>query len=237
MLDIDCAVTADLLSVGSIDALSALEPCGNGCPKPVLMLEKLVVDRLALVGNSRHMRLRLKQGHHMLGAICFCATTDTFPIQPGDIVDVAFQPQVNEFRGVRSVQLNVQDIRPHCPAPCDAEDGAYRRLKKGCANREDCSKLLPDRTLLAAVWKYLVSTGSNTIKEGPVCLCRKIVRRSGMAMDLGQMLTCLDIFADVALLQLERRHKDLIITLSAPGQKADLSSSATMQSLLLGKES
>ena len=51
------------------------------------------------------------------------------------------------------------------------------------------------------------------------------------------MLTCLDIFADVALLQLERRHKDLIITLSAPGQKADLSSSATMQSLLLGKES
>ena len=237
VLDIDCAVTADLLSVGSIDALSALEPCGNGCPKPVLMLEKLVVDRLALVGNSRHMRLRLKQGHHMLGAICFCATTDTFPIQPGDIVDVAFQPQVNEFRGVRSVQLNVQDIRPHCPAPCDAEDGAYRRLKKGCANREDCSKLLPDRTLLAAVWKYLVSTGSNTIKEGPVCLCRKIVRRSGMAMDLGQMLTCLDIFADVALLTLEHRHKDLIITLSAPGQKADLSSSATMQSLLLGKES
>ena len=237
VLDIDCAVTADLLSVGSIDALSVLEPCGNGCPKPVLMLEKLVVDRLALVGNSRHMRLRLKQGHHMLGAICFCATTDTFPIQPGDIVDVAFQPQVNEFRGVRSVQLNVQDIRPHCPAPCQPEDGHYRRLKKGIANRQDCCALLPDRALLAAVWKYLVSTGSNTIKEGPVCLCRKIVRRSGMAMDLGQMLTCLDIFADVELLQLERRHKDLIITLSAPGQKADLGSSATMQNLLLGKES
>ena len=237
VLDIDCAVTADLLSVGSIDALSALEPCGNGCPKPVLMLEKLVVDRLALVGNSRHMRLRLKQGHHLLGAICFCATTDTFPIQPGDIVDVAFQPQVNEFRGVRSVQLNVQDIRPHCSVPCEAEDGHYRRLKKGTASAADCRALLPDRAMLAAVWKFLVSTDSNTIKESPVCLCRKIVRRSGMAMDLGQMLTCLDIFADVELLTLERRHKDLIITLSAPGQKADLSSSGTMQSLLLGKES
>ena len=237
VLDIDCAVTADLLSVGSIDALSVLEPCGNGCPKPVLMLEKLVVDRLALVGNSRHMRLRFKQGHHMLGAICFCATTETFPIQPGNIVDVAFQPQVNEFRGVRSVQLNVQDIRPHCPAPCQPEDSAYRRFKKGKATPADCTQLLPERTLLAAVWKYLVSTGSDTIKEGPVCLCRKIVRRSGMSMDLGQMLTCLDIFADVALLRVERRHKDLIITLSAPGQKADLSSSATMQKLLLGKES
>ena len=39
VLDIDCAVTADLLSVGSIDALSALEPCGNGCPKPGRRLE------------------------------------------------------------------------------------------------------------------------------------------------------------------------------------------------------
>jgi single-stranded-DNA-specific exonuclease len=117
VLDIDCAVTPELLSVNSIDALSVLEPCGNGCPKPVLMMEKLVVDRLSLVGNNRHLRLRLRQGHHMLGAICFCATTDTFPIQVGDVVDVAFQPQVNEFRGVRSAQLNIQDIRPHCEAP------------------------------------------------------------------------------------------------------------------------
>ena len=237
VLDIDCAVTADILSVGSIDALCALEPCGNGCPKPVLMMEKLVVDRLSLVGNSRHMRLRLKQGHHMLGAICFCATTDTFPIQPGDIVDVAFQPQVNEFRGVRSVQLNVQDIRPHCGVPCDPEEGPYRRLKNGTANREDMARLVPDRSLLAAVWKYLACTGSDTIKESPVCLCRKIVRWSGIPMDLGQMLTCLDIFADVALMKLERRHKDLIITLAAPGQKADLNSSRTMQKLLQGKES
>ncbi len=236
VLDIDCAVTAELLTVGNIDALSVLEPCGNGCPKPVLMLEKLVVDRLSLVGNSRHMRLRLRQGHHMLGAICFCATTDTFPIAPGDVVDVAFQPQVNEFRGVRSVQLNVQDIRPHCDASCSYECGAYRRMIAGTAAVQELAALLPERALLAAVWKYLASTGSNVLRETPMCLCRKIVRRSGIPMDLGQMLTCLDIFADVALLTLERQHKDFIITLAAPGQKADLNSSHTMQ-LLQGKES
>ena len=237
VLDIDCAVTPELLTVGSIDALSVLEPCGNGCPKPLLMMEKLVVDRLSLVGNSRHMRLRLRQGHHMLGAICFCATTETFPIQPGDLVDVAFLPQVNEFRGVRSVQLNIQDIRPHCEAACGCDSSRYRRLRSGNATTEDCNALLPERALLAAVWKFLASTGSNTIRETPMCLCRKIVRRSGMAMDLSQMLTCLDIFADVGLLEIERQHKNLMITLAAPDRKADLMSSRTMQDLLQGKES
>ena len=199
--------------------------------------EKLEVDRISLVGNNRHMRLRLRHGHHMLGAICFCATTDTFPLQTGDLVDVAFLPQVNEFRGVRSVQLNVQDIRPHCEAPCECDSGSYRRLRSGTATAQDRKNLLPERAMLAAVWKFLVSTGSNTIQESPMCLCRKIVRRSAMAMSLSQMLTCLDIFADVELLSLERQHKNLIITLAAPDQKADLMSSRTMQDLLQGKES
>ena len=236
VLDIDCAVTPELLSVNSIDALSVLEPCGNGCPKPVLMMEKLVVDRLSPVGNNRHLRLRLRQGHHMLGAICFCATTDTFPIQVGDVVDVAFQPQVNEFRGVRSAQLNIQDIRPHCEVPCGCDATAYRRLRGGHATKEDLAALLPERKILAAVWKYLISTGSNTIKESPMCLCRKIVRRAQLPLDLGQLLTCLDIFSEVELLTLERQHKYLIITLAAPDQKADLNASPTMR-LLQGKES
>ena len=236
VLDVDCAVTPDILTVASIDGLSVLEPCGNGCPKPTLMMEKLVVDRLSLVGNNRHLRLRLRQGHHAIGAICFCATTETFPIQVGDVVDVAFQPQVNEFRGVRSVQLNVLDIRPHCEVSCECDDASYRHLKSNSASPAELAALLPERNLLAAVWKYLASTGSNVIREAPMCLCRKIVRKAGIPMGLSQMLVCLDIFADVDLLRVERQHKNLIITLAAPGYKADLNTSPTMQ-MLQGKES
>ena len=68
-------------------------------------------------------------------------------------------------------------------------------------------------------------------------LCRKIVRWSGQPLSLGKLLTCLDIFADVELLQLHRMHKHIIIRLT-PGQtKADLNRSRTMQLLLQRKES
>ena len=35
MLDVDCLVPPELMTVRNVDALSILEPCGNGCPKPV----------------------------------------------------------------------------------------------------------------------------------------------------------------------------------------------------------
>ena len=70
-----------------------------------------------------------------------------------------------------------------------------------------------------------------------MCLCRKIVRWSGLPLNLGQLLTCLDIFSDVDLLQLQRQHKNIIIRLTADSGKADLNRSRTMQCLLRSKES
>ena len=70
-----------------------------------------------------------------------------------------------------------------------------------------------------------------------MCLCRKIVRWSGSPLSLGKLLTCLDIFADVGLLQTQRLHKDLFIRLTPGSEKADLNASQTMQILLQAKES
>ena len=70
-----------------------------------------------------------------------------------------------------------------------------------------------------------------------MCLCRKIVRWSSAPLNLGQLLTCLDIFAEVGLLHYTRQHKYLSITTTAGNQKADLNNSATMQVLQRMKES
>ena len=236
VLDIDCAVTPELLTVRGIDALSALEPCGNGCPKPVLMMGNLIVDRISMVGSGRHMRLRLRSGYHAINAIYFSATPESVSIQPGDLVDVAFHPQINEFRGERTVQMNVLDIRPSCSAPCSVEMGGYSHIHGVSLTAEEASQLLPGRTTLSAIWRYLASL-DRCIQTDPLCLCRKIVRWSGQALSLGQLLTCLDIFRDVGLLRYTRQHKDILIELTPGAEKADLSQSQTMQILLHAKES
>lgn len=235
VLDVDCAVSPELLTLHNVDALQMLEPCGNGCPKPVLMMKNLTIDRISMVGGGRHMRLRLCSGHTYLNAIYFSANPQTVSIQPGDLVDVAFTPQVNEFRGTRTVQMNVIDIRPSCSAECLPDAAPYRDMQRGNLTAGEAAALLPDRKMLALVWRYL--DAANPVQESPMCLCRKIVRWSGQPLNLGQMLTCLDIFRDVGLLTVQRQHKYVSIRLTPGEGKADLSRSQTMQRLLHAKES
>ena len=237
LLDVDCSIPPELLTVWGIDSLNALEPCGNGCPKPVLMIENLTVDRINMVGNGRHMRLRLRQGRHYLNGIYFSATPETASIRPGDLVDVAFVPQINEFRGERSAQMNVLDIRPSCQASCNPEAQGYHTIHTDELTPQAASDLLPQRTELGIVWRYLSAQSEGLIQETPMCLCRKIVRWAGQPMSLGKLLTCLDIFADVDLLQMQRLHKYITIRLTPGENKADLSQSRTMQRLLRVKES
>ena len=235
-LDVDCAIPPELLTIPNIESLSVLEPCGNCCPKPLLMMKNLTIERITMVGSGRHMRLRLRSGRFSLNAIYFSANPAAVSIQVDDVVDIAFTPQINEFRGDRSVQMNVQDIRPSCSAECSADTAGYHAMTAGRLTREIAQALLPERATLAMVWRYLAAF-STDIEESPICLCRKIVRWTSKPLNLGQMMTCLDIFRDVGLLEIHRVHKNLHIRLTPGTTKADLTTSQTMQRLLQVKES
>ena len=234
-LDGDCRVTGELLTLHNVESLQVLEPCGNGCPKPVLVLENTVIERISTIGGGRHLRLSLRQGRYGFNAIGFNTTADSASVAPGDTVDVAFMPQVNEFKGSRSVQLNLLDIRPSCKAACDWQTGAYQALKNRTLTKEEAELLLPDRALLGKIWRYLSASGP-MLQEEPMCLCRKIVRSTETPLSLGQLMTCLDIFADVGLLTTQRLNKYIAIRLLPQTQKADLNSSRTMQYLQQAKE-
>ena len=235
-IDIDCAIPAELLTISNIESLNVLEPCGNACPKPVLMMKNLTIERITMVGGGRHMRLRLRSGRMGLNGIYFSVNPDSVPVQSGDLVDVAFTPQINEFRGERSVQMNVLDIRPSCNADCSADTAGYAALYQNRLTPAIAADLLPERAMLAMVWRYLAAF-PEAIQESPICLCRKIVRWSGKSMSLGQMMTCLDIFRDVGLMEVARHHKYITIRLTPGETKADLNTSQTMIRLRRAKES
>ena len=237
VLDIDCAIQPEMLTIGGIESLNVLEPCGSGCPKPVLMMANLTIERISIVGSGRHMRLRLRRGRFGFNAIYFSASPESASVSVGDLVDIAFVPQINEFRGERSVQMNVVDIRPSCSAQASPEMCHYHDLQQGCLTPEAAAVLAPSRSTLATVWRYLASVPTPHIQEAPICLCRKIVRWSGVPLSLGQLMTCLDIFRDVDLLRIRRHHKYLILTLTPGTEKADLNASSTLQQLLRMKES
>ena len=232
-LNVDCKVPMELLTIRNIRELSSLEPCGCGCPKPMFVLERVLIVNMAPVGAGRHLRLRLQQGNHMINAIYFSATAESAAIGEGDLVDVAGYAQVNEYRGMQTPQISIQDIRPSCPseALCAPDPEPYRRLRRGELTPREAGLLTPDRQQLGDLWRYLAQQ-PGPVRESPVCLCRKAVRRSGRALSLSQMMVCLDVFAEAGLLHLERQRQNLLITLAPPQEKKNLENTKTMMELI-----
>jgi len=101
----------ELLTLQNIEALEHLEPFGNGNPSPCLCILGAVVSSAQSVGAGKHSKLKVEKAGKNLDCIFFYVTTDDLGVREGDTVDLAFEPQINEFRGRSTVQLQLFDIR------------------------------------------------------------------------------------------------------------------------------
>jgi len=94
--------------------LAKMEPFGNGNPEPVLKITAasvLSVRRMGADGQHVKLTLRDKNGT-ALQMLAFNAPEEFFR-EPGDEVAVWFQPTVNEWQGVRTVEgrlLHVSEL-------------------------------------------------------------------------------------------------------------------------------
>ena len=105
--------SAELLEMQCVEDLDALEPCGNGNPKPLLYLDDALLTQLTPIGAGKHLRLSLNAFGQNYDCVFFSQTAEALGARAGDRVDVVFTPQINEFRSRRSVQLVITDLRSH----------------------------------------------------------------------------------------------------------------------------
>lgn len=101
----------ELLVISNVEALEELEPFGNGNMPPGLCIKNALLTMVSSIGSGKHSRLRIEKAGKSLDCIYFAMPSDDLDVSEGMYVDVAFEPQINEFRGRSSVQLQVFDIR------------------------------------------------------------------------------------------------------------------------------
>jgi single-stranded-DNA-specific exonuclease len=85
--------------------LTLLEPFGQGNPEPVLKLDHSSVIQVRQMGNAgQHLKLTVRdENGRTIELVAFNAEPTWF-VEPGDNIDVWFQPMLNEWRGRRSVE-------------------------------------------------------------------------------------------------------------------------------------
>ncbi|MCL2080117.1 MAG: single-stranded-DNA-specific exonuclease RecJ [Oscillospiraceae bacterium] len=111
VLKIDFEVTKpSLLELSNVEALTSLEPFGHGNTYPCLCIKNAALSGLFPIGDGRHSRIKAVKSGQTLDCIFFSKAPGDIDASMGDSVDIAFEPHINEYRGRRSVQLQLVDI-------------------------------------------------------------------------------------------------------------------------------
>ncbi len=114
-LEIESVATFADMTTEGIDDILRLEPFGLSNPQPVLMMRDVKLNDILPLSQGKHIRVRLSGYENgkscSVGAVAFGTSYDSFDYCEGDICDVAFTADINEYMGVRSPQLFLKSVR------------------------------------------------------------------------------------------------------------------------------
>ena len=227
-LDVDVQLDdLRLLDLPEVEQLERLEPYGAGNPRPVLAVMGAKVVSRSMVGGGRHLKLKLNKQGVNLDAIFFSAS-DWLP-EPDSLVDAAFCPQINEYRGQRSVQLQLVDLRP-----ARQEQELYECYLHGMElTGEQARRLLPVREEFVALWRWLKrQTDLNGPPEHSAAdIAVAVARAAGGKEDLLHTRVCLDVLAERGLTRMTAADGRLRVELIPTAEKVDLEASDILRRL------
>ena len=181
------------------------------------------------IGGDRHLKLVGVKNGLKFDCVFFGVSVRELGIHPGSLVDLAFEPGINDFRGNRTVQLLLRDVRPS-RMPGDPSVGMARRFRSGQQLLPmERAILLPDRSDMGRVWRYLTRR-ARRFDEATDTLLPDIALRAGVPVP-GRVLVCLWVLDELGLIRLTETDEIMEITIPRFEGKADLSRSTLLQNL------
>ena len=112
-LKLECLAELQHMTEALVTDLKRLGPFGYGNRKPTLCVRDVeLASAPRRVGKSGdHLQLYVRQGNTHMKCIAFSSGHLFEKLQPGRKIDLAVQPQINEFNGRTSVELEVKDVQ------------------------------------------------------------------------------------------------------------------------------
>lgn len=114
--EVDVFLQPEQLTVELIDAFNEMEPFGNGNLAPRVVLEGAVINEIKVL-KEKHFKVVVQAGKRSLDCMiwgCVGTVMGTFLQDSiGHKVDFYGTPDINVFRGNRSAQMIIDDVREH----------------------------------------------------------------------------------------------------------------------------
>jgi single-stranded-DNA-specific exonuclease len=224
-----CVEDMSLLTIEEIETFKLMEPWGMCNAPPSLCLRDVTIESLAAIGNDRHLKMRISKDGQYLDCIFFMVTLKDLGMKVGTQVDIAFEPGINDFRGVRSVQLLLKDMR----AARRFNDPSLKLARKYLSGASllpmEKAILLPDRTDCARVWNHITHRSRHFTGR-----CEELLPDIALhsnSSSLGRVYICLKTFDELGLIKLKENDDRIDIHIPKFESKVCLTDSAILERL------
>lgn len=109
-IKIDGEISKNDLKLETIEELKKLEPFGEKNAKPNFLYKGLKINSIRALSEGKHLKLSLRDDNQLIDVIGFNLgnLADEFLI--GDKVDIVGTLEINEYNGIKKVQINLKDI-------------------------------------------------------------------------------------------------------------------------------
>ncbi|MBE6623088.1 MAG: single-stranded-DNA-specific exonuclease RecJ [Ruminococcaceae bacterium] len=227
----DCELSENEIDISHAQMLYSLEPYGSGNPSPVFILREALVDTITPIGMNKHLKLTLKKNNKLFTALYFNKTPEEFKFMAGQTADVAFNLEINEYRGQRNVQLNVRDMK------MSGETAAYinRQAKdylRAIASFVIAKENLPDMQALRSAFIYLRSALKTTDEIDILKTAHNISCDFSINITPCMLNIILDVFTEMGLADVKRDTlNDVSVTLTSVSGKVNIESSKLLTKL------
>lgn len=104
----DAEVSLEEISYQVVEEFGRLAPFGMGNPSPLLVTYDVTVESVQTLADG-HLRLRFSDGRHFVGAVAWRFRGHPLLLK-GKRVNIAYQPELNSYQGLSSVQLSIKEV-------------------------------------------------------------------------------------------------------------------------------
>lgn len=247
LLEVDCEVSSTEINVDTVNEISMLEPFGLSNPVPMFYTSGMTVVSIIPIGENKHTKLILKKDSKTFVALFFGRPQNTLSLLEGDVIDVVYNLDINNFKNQQTVQLILRDIR-YSNDVSKKIDAAYSRYIQIKSNNSVSVRAveIPTRDDFRAIYT-LLKTDASSISDDEFevdipLYARLAQKRFGVDVSVCKAFLIFDVLAEAGILACRQSHTDDYLRIvdknvfiDSASKKVELTLTRLMQNLISRK--
>jgi single-stranded-DNA-specific exonuclease len=188
----------------------------------------MTLKSITPLSGNKHLKLYFERNSVPVTALLYSTSTEQFPYEKGDVLDLAVALSINEYNGNVSLSVVIKNFKA---SDEDNEKSlesnrCFEEFCKGAKlSSDEILSLTPDRNDFALLYRYLRQNGGYSFSV------QTLVHKLDNKLSFGKIRVILKAMSQLNLIEMEEGLKTGRITLKSVSGKVDLESAEIIRKL------